>query len=276
MRRKAIIVESSRVHGLNDLNGARKDAVNWSNFLMSDVGGDWSSSEILELHTPQMSEFLDAISCCSVDYLFVAFSGHGGIEREQEVICLANGDYPINLIKKLIVAHSSKATLVLDCCRSIDENVDVKIERSLPRFESQGRARSMHHDGPVCCRTGTYSFGEQVEKRIPSSFIDIPIFASKWLDSLKSCDEGLVTMWACSRGGSAGEDNSTTSKAGGYFTTALIKAALTWNKQTTTPYLIYSTFEAFVSSSQFIHDPQQIPEYEPEWLAFPFAISTYK
>lgn len=274
MKRMAIIIEASQVPKLNDLNGARKDAKNWNNYLLSDVGGAWSYSEILVLHTPLMSELLDAISCCSVDYLFVAFSGHGGIERDQEVICLANGDYSIDLLKKIIIEHSPKATLILDCCRSIDENVDVGIERSVPQFEAQGRSRSIHHDGPVYCRTGTYSFGDLMEKSVPLPSVKEPKFAPKWLASLNNCGTGLVTMWACSRGQSAGENSSETSKAGGYFTTALIKAAMKWDRMTPTPYLIYKTSEAFIDSSAFMHDPQQTPEYEPEWLAFPFAIST--
>lgn len=271
MKRKAIIIEASRVPKLTDLNGARKDAQNWHNYLLSDVGGAWSYREILVLHTPLMSDVLSAISESSVDYLFVAFSGHGGVERAQEVICLENGDYPINLLKKLIIEHSPKATLVLDCCRSIDEDVDVQVERSVPQFESQGRARSIHHD---YCRTGTFSFGEHMEKNVPLPSVNIPAFATKWLESLNNCSEGLVTMWACSRGQGAGEDSSETSKAGGYFTTALLKAAMKWNRLTSIPYLIYETSEAFVDSSAFMHDPQQTPEYDPEWLSFPFAIST--
>ncbi len=275
MKRKAIIIEASRVPKLTDLNGARKDAKNWNNYLLSDVGGAWSYNEIQVLHTPLMSDVLSAISESSVDYLFVAFSGHGGVEREQEVICLENGDYPINLLKKLIIEHSPKATLVLDCCRSIDEDVEVQVERSVPQFESQGRARPIHHDGPVYYRTGTYSFGEQIGKSVPLPSVSVSTFASKWLVSLNYCGSGLVTMWACSRGQGAGEDSSETSKAGGYFTTALLKAAMKWNSLTSIPYLIYKTSDAFTDSSAFMHDSQQTPEYEPDWLSFPFAISTW-
>lgn len=275
MKRKAIVIEASQVPKLNDLNGARKDAKNWNNFLLSDLGGVWSSHDIVVLNTPLMSDVLSAISESSVDYLFVAFSGHGGIVDGKEVICLKNGDYPINLLKKMIIEHSPKATLVLDCCRSVDENIDVEIERSVSQFEAQGRTRSIHHDGPVYCRTGTYSFGEKMGMGIPSPSVSVSSFAAAWLASLNNCSEGLVTMWACSRGQGAGENSSETSKAGGYFTTALIKAALNWNRMANTPHLIYKTADAFVDSLQFIHDPQQTPEYEPEWLSFPFAISSY-
>ena len=275
MSRKAIIIESSQVEGLDDLNGARKDAKNWNNFLLSNLGGAWSSRDIVVLNTPLMSDVLSAISESSVDYLFVAFSGHGGIVDGKEVICLKNGDYPISLLKKLICDRCPKATLVLDCCRSEDENVDVQVEKSVPQFESQGRARSTHHDGPVYCRTGTYSFGEKMGMGIPLPSVSVSSFASAWLASLNNCSEGLVTMWACSRGQGAGENSSETSKAGGYFTTALIKAAMKWDKLTSTPYLIYKTSEAFNDSSAFMHDPQQTPEYDPEWLSFPFAISTW-
>ena len=275
MSRKAIIIESSQVEGLDDLNGARKDAKNWNNFLLSNLGGAWSSRDIVVLNTPLMSDVLSAISESSVDYLFVAFSGHGGIVDGKEVICLKNGDYPISLLKKLICDRCPKATLVLDCCRSEDENVDVQVERSVPQFESQGRARSTHHDGPAYCRTGAHHFGEIIDEDFSTPSIQMSSFASVWLDSLNNCSEGLVTMWACSRGQSAGEDSSEMSKKGGYFTTALIKAALNWNRITGTLHLIYKTADAFADSLQFIHDPQQTPEYEPEWLSFPFAISTW-
>lgn len=275
MNRKAIIIESSQVEGLDDLNGARKDAENWNNFLLSNLGGAWSSRDIVVLNTPLMSDVLSHISESSVDYLFVAFSGHGGIVDGKEVICLKNGDYPICLLKKLICDRCPKATLVLDCCRSEDENVDVQVERSVPQFESQGRARSTHHDGPVYCRTGAHHFGEIIDEDFSTPSIQMSSFASVWLDSLNNCSEGLVTMWACSRGQSAGEDSSEMSKKGGYFTTALIKAALNWNRITGTLHLIYKTADAFADSLQFIHDPQQTPEYEPEWLSYPFAVSSY-
>lgn len=273
MKRKAIIIESSQVPKLDDLNGARKDARNWNNFLMSDVGGAWSSNEINVLHTPLKSELLAAISSCSVDYLFVAFSGHGGIECDRDVICLKDGDIPINLLKRFISDRNPKATLVLDCCRSEEENPDIKIERSRSMFESTSQTRTFHRDSTVYCRTGSTNFSEKVGRSIPFTQSSSP-FSSKWIDSLTHRYDGLVTMWACSRGESAGEDSSTTSNKGGFFTTALIKGALKWDKQTTIPYLIYTTADAFIGAKQFMHDPQQNPEYEPEWLAYPFAIST--
>lgn len=273
MKRKAIIIESSQVPKLDDLNGARKDARNWNNFLMSDVGGAWSSSEINVLHTPLKSELLAAISSCSVDYLFVAFSGHGGIECDRDVICLKDGDIPINLLKRFISDRSPKATLVLDCCRSEEENPDIRIERSRALFEATSQTRAIQHDKVFYCQTGSTNFSERIGREI-SSVRASSSFSSKWLNSLNGLSDGLVTMWACSRGESAGEDSSTTSNKGGFFTTALIKAALKWDKQTTVPYLIYTTAEAFIGAKQFMHDPQQNPEYEPEWLAFPFAIST--
>lgn len=283
MDRKAIIIEASQVPNQKDLNGARKDVVNWVSFLTSNLGGKWSQDEITVLNTPTKQALVKAFSNITTNYLFVVFSGHGGSENGKEFICLKDECLPTCCLKILLYEHSPKATLILDCCRSEDDDTDVRVEKTPIRTEAANHVRTTHVDRRLSSRTGPIiSFGGKYSgtplgrsltenKATPLKAID---YAAKWLESLNDCSEGIVTMWACSKGEEAGEDSSTTSKAGGYFSTALMKAAYNWNKITDPLYQIYKTSEAFTDARSLIHDPQQNPEYEPKWLAFPFAISS--
>lgn len=281
MKRRAIIIEASDVPGEDNIKGALKDSVNWRKFLNIDLGGDWSDDEIITLHTPTKAEFLKVISETPSDYLFVTFSGHGGIVDGDEVVCLKDGTYSIWKMKTLIKKQSPKATLILDCCRA-GEDADVVVEAALNSAGSASRTRGMvessgHTDSTppdmrTFCRTGIPShmptFGGSVRVESHS--------ANTWFKALNECDDGLVIMWACSRGESAGEDSSPKNPdVGGYFSTALMRAAHVWNTVVGQPYSVLYTKEAFDYALQYIPDPQQNPVYLPlpEGLSFPFAIS---
>ena len=279
MNRRAIIIEASCVPGEIIINGALKDSVNWRKFLNIDLGGDWSDDEIIVLHTPTKAEVLKKISESQSDYLFVTFSGHGGALNGDEVICLKDDTCSIWTIKALIKKQSPKATLILDCCRA-DGDADVIVETALNSAVSASRTRRMvkssgHKDSTLSnmrtfCKTGfpssmpTFESSAGVESNS----------ANVWFKALNECDKGLVIMWACSRGESAGEDGSENPDVGGYFSTALMVAAYNWNKITQQLYCVYNTKEAFDDALQYIPDSQQNPVYLPEILSFPFAISS--
>ena len=52
MNRFALIIEASDVEGQTALPGAKQDAINWYNFLTSNVGGGWRQDEIVILNKP--------------------------------------------------------------------------------------------------------------------------------------------------------------------------------------------------------------------------------
>lgn len=279
MKRRAIIIEASSVSEENYIYGAKKDASNWVKFLTNDIGGDWLKNDVTVLHTPTKAEVIEKLTESSSDYLFVAFSGHGGIENGDEVICLKDGACSILILMNLIRRQSSKATLILDCCRA-SEDADVMIDSDLSSssssrtrglVEGSTRTSTALPNTRTFCKTGAPSNWPTFEGSIHKGHHS----SDAWFKALNKCDEGLVTMWACSKGESAGEDSSMNPDVGGYFTTALIVAAKNWNNITEQLYCAYYTKEAFDDAPLYIPDSQQQhPVYLPPELSFPFAISS--
>lgn len=100
-------------------------------------------------------------------------------------------------------------------------------------------------------------------------------YAKVWLNAMGRCSTGLVTMWACSKGEFAGEYSSPNTNAGGYFTTALINAAMVWGRDVRKNLdKVYMTDETFRDAINLIPDNQQNPQYDPHdfSLAYPFAV----
>ena len=86
-----------------------------------------------------------------------------------------------------------------------------------------------------------------------------------WSDGLKRSSKGVVRMYSCSRGQGADEDPA----SGGYYTSLLLEGAETWVKAINYA-TIYNTFEAHLYAKTRLPS-QQVPEYSPSNLTFPFA-----
>ena len=86
-----------------------------------------------------------------------------------------------------------------------------------------------------------------------------------WSENLKRSSKGVVRMYSCSAGQGADEDPD----SGGFYTSLLLEGAESWVK--TQNYAnIFSTLEAHVYAKAKL-PRQQVPEYSPINLAFPFA-----
>lgn len=271
-KRRAIIIECSEIPNESKLPGAKKDLFNWCKFLISDLGGAWNRQEICVLGTKSTCrDIVNVVNKCESEYLFIAFSGHGYHENGEDYICLYNGVMSVACLKQIVCRFSSKATLVLDCCRGGDDAiVDVSGLRA-----SRGPVRRIQGDARpdiVPCRTGvpvmeSFSNNEGVLNR----------YARVWLKAMNKMPEGLVTMWACSKGEAAGEYSSPNTNAGGYFTTALINAAVRWQHAVQKNLdKVYMTDEAFSDAVNLVPDNQQNPQYDPSEtsLAYPFAVQS--
>ncbi|MES2659489.1 MAG: caspase family protein [Verrucomicrobiota bacterium] len=248
MKKHAILINSSDVKGESDLPGARVDINNWWNFLQSRLGGSWRSDQIHILNKPSLAELDCALNTSGDGYCFVAFSGHG---TEGSISLNDLHEFcPISRLKP----KGKRGTVVIDSCRGISPVKSVT-------FLGEARATDVINDA----RAGRYTeFSEIVKKS------DHALTASSadalFDEELRLSSEGIVTMYSCAKGQSAGEDP----KAGGYYTSALMDAAnrfLDADRKRS----VLSTKEAHDHAASIVPAPQA-PVYTPSYLVFPFAV----
>lgn len=250
MGRFAILIESSNVKGQNDLPGARTDVQSWVNFLQSYVGGAWSTSEIKILHKPQLSEVEVYLRIFANDYCFVVFSGHGCEHNKKQYVCLNDNETAVCLDS--LRPRGRYGTLISDTCRGVVS--------AMQRNASQ-RSFAM---------ADTLSLSESANR----SFVEerLRLHQSLWtkkLDEYCKNSQGIVTMYSCSTGQSAGED----ANAGGLYTSLLIKFAEFWYSSAIQN-SCRSTYEIHQDAMKWMREnsPQQIPEYIRYPWQYPFAV----
>jgi hypothetical protein len=256
MKRKAVLIESSNVNGQTDLPGARIDIENWKKFLLSELGGNWSSSEIVELNKPLSSDVKAALDVASDCYCFVVFSGHGS---EGSVVL---NDHLSSFSLNDLRPKTDKGTLVVDSCRGItDATSHAFAEKSAARFETpSGRflANSMGE------RPFSFNMPQSFAEK---GFSSLRSNSEIWADELLKSNNGTVKMLSCAKGQAAGENP----KAGGYYTSLLMQSAKEYSNDNSSG-SVQTTRQAHNYAASKL-PPQQTPEYSPLYLAFPFAVS---
>lgn len=123
IKRKAILI-SSPVSTGKDL-GTDADVDLWQKFLTSSNGGCWTSKEIQPFFSPTAQTVIDYIRNLKVvypklDYVFLAYSGHGQNGTSGDVIfpfTNLTDILPISNIKDEIELLDVKATIIIDACR---------------------------------------------------------------------------------------------------------------------------------------------------------------
>lgn len=81
MVRRAVIIASPLIEDQRGyLPGVGMDVVNYKAFLTSPVGGSWLSNEIIVLKNPTGLQIKQAMNSIRADYVFTAYSGHGGTD----------------------------------------------------------------------------------------------------------------------------------------------------------------------------------------------------
>lgn len=266
IKRMAIIIESSNVRGLADLPGARIDAANWRSFLMSDLGGAWKDHEIFMKSKPSAGFVKELLNIYKDSYAFLAFSGHGFMEYNyssriyETKICLNDNEQSV-LVDT--IAPERFGTAIFDCCRGI-ENVHGSIKIANESFAA-GRSTSFGI-GMDSANQIALNARRGIQETISSLFLNK-------IESM--CTHASIRMYSCSRKESAGEWEGDP-KAGGYYTTLLLKGAESWyEEQKLKPnYAAYTTKQAhdFACALMKNINPQQHPEYTPVWQSYPFAI----
>jgi hypothetical protein len=189
-------------------------------------------------------------------YCFIAFSGHG----EEGSIAL--NDYYTEYPVTELIPKCDKATVILDSCRGIQEAAQVQFSLSTLR----AKAALVES---IAIQASSAPRGWLVAKAFTNtaavSNAQNPYYAN-WNYALSKCAKGILQMLACSKGETAGEDPN----SGGAYTSLLLQSAIEWNRRQTTEE-IHSTKDAHNYAAPLLQ-PQQVPEYFPDWLAFPFGV----
>lgn len=253
MNRFALIIEASDVKGQTALPGAKQDAINWYNFLTSNVGGGWRQDEIVILNKPSRTLVTYYLVTHNQDYCFVAYSGHGCELKSSPMqttgiptVCLNDTEQQVPL--SVLTPQSQYGTLISDSCRGHEI-----LQKTASNFSNRG---------------DSYTLASEDIADIYTSLLH----CKKWHQALKQCclsQSGILTMYSCASGQSADEDPY----AGGVYTSLLINVAKSWygSAQSNT---YYTTYDAHQQAAQLMkqYAPQQIPEYNKFPLKFPFAV----
>ncbi len=258
MKRKAILIEASDVQGHTDLPGARVDIENWTNFLKSDLGGTWESSEIVCLRKPISTDVANHLNVDSDCYCFVAFSGHG-----CDGSVLLNEHWTAGFPVTDLMPKTKKGVLIVDSCRGwADAERYSFTKQALTNEASRGVAVHARRGQPV-----VFAIANEISEHMMLNRAgDITSHRKNWESALSSASNGVVEMLACSKGQAAGENPT----AGGYYTSLLLQSADLW--QLSPLGKVHTTKNAHDYASSKLPS-QQTPEYRPAHLAFPFAVT---
>jgi hypothetical protein len=247
MERIALLIESSNVEGQKDLPGARADIENWIKFLKSNIGGQWTNSEIVVFRKPYTSDIDNFLNDHKNKYCFIAFSGHGFHNpKDNRTKILLNDifkEYDIGNMKP----RGSKGTLLIDACRNVETPVFEQVEK-LAEFSSRADFSN-----------------RRMEDFYSASDI--------WHQNLAKSLPGIVTMYSCDIGESADEYPKGSSLSGGIYTTALMSYARYWENSAANR-SCYNTKTAHDDTASYMKKayPQQNPVYSTVSCYFPFAV----
>lgn len=112
--RKALIIGSPGVEGVDYLYSASTDVTNIKNHLLSSRGGRWREDEIIVLWDPGLAELTGFIQNTIADYLFVYCAAHGYESAKGERrICLNDAD----VSDFFLLNNSPRQLVVIDACR---------------------------------------------------------------------------------------------------------------------------------------------------------------
>jgi Caspase domain len=190
-RRALIIVNPGEVGADNYCEGVYADSRIYSRFLRSPQGGLWKEGEIRILDRPEVSEVRNEINYIrQVDYSFAAFAGHGfhAQDSDSTILELKRG---ANLDSSELKRGAPKHTMIIDCCRKVEDFVLLR--------EMKKAARSVPSLNALKCRR----------------FYD---------QEIAECSPGFIALYGCSIDEEAGER----SDSGGYYSSSLIRSAENW------------------------------------------------
>jgi hypothetical protein len=240
MKRFALLIEASEVPNEDKLPGAKADVANFREWICSKPGGAWFTTEIVELHTPTLSEVKKAITAAGkMDFAFVTFAGHGihSQELDETKACLRDG----RMVIRDLIPNVERCTIVVDACRNVvSERLLESIEFSLARQKYMKFAED---------RNARRDFEVQVAK----------------------AEKGYEFLYSCGLNESAGD-----TPTGGFFSWYLVQGGNEFaqrNEGGKNWYSVKSAFNFAAKKTTERHRPQH-PQFEPGRRTehFPFAV----
>lgn len=184
MIRRAILISDNG--GVEDnISATKEDVKNYRNFLMSNIGGAWTNSEI-ETHRNPNYNIINELRNYEYDYTITMVSSHGGVKKE-------NGKLYLYLNNRLYdCVHfknkSKRQLMIFDCCRTYleEEQYDFK----------------------------QFSF-ESVFKSCSN------LYREKYNRYIETCGEAIIILYSCKVGQASRLDE----ELGSFFINSLISAA---------------------------------------------------
>jgi hypothetical protein len=191
MDRRALLIESSKLKGHDDLPGARTDVVSYARFLKSDFGGAWEDSEITVLSHPRRADLERYKKLAKYyDYSLVTFSGHGhhvkGKQIDETRLCI-NNDEEISVYD--LNSQGSYSLVIADACRKVTY---VDAEKQARAFEmALNEAEARLRPNRARCRDLFYKVLGAAEKgpiyfyscNLDEAASDVPSFSSKLVEA---------------------------------------------------------------------------------------------
>ena len=191
------IANPGEIGAENYCEGVNQDVTQYKRFFLSNAGGAWEPEEIEVLVCPyafQVDTALEKLT--SADYSMVVFCGHGYSRKNGATMVELRTNCDYDSIK--FNQGACKHTVILDCCRVVLE----------PIYESHQR----------------YNFSNSIEHSTARNQA-----RKKFDDAVQKCPTGLVVLYACNIGETAGDDEV----KGGVYSYALRSAAIDWGKKNT-------------------------------------------
>lgn len=208
MKRKALLIGNT-----NGLPGVQIDMQTAEKFLFSDNGGAWINSEIDVLRNPRRAELLAHVAQVrqsSPDYVFLLFSGHGGLERRTTMLQLNREGETIEEDELFKIAP--RQISIFDCCRLLVSEI------AFEAFAAH-RVRKMAEDS-----VAREHFDARIMQAIPQQ---IRLYASSMGQASSDTGQGAIylqNLLRAARSFSGNETFKTAEQAHGEATRATIIA----------------------------------------------------
>lgn len=164
MKRSALLIGNT-----GGLEGVSVDIERTTAFLMSNLGGQWRSSEITSLLNPSKFEAERAIARIRAerpDYCFFLFSGHGSHYGQTHLNLNSRGE---KLLESELNSIASRQLSIFDCCRVQPAQVRKALEAhafsaldsvdmTRQRYERRIMAAVPQHAKLYACAVGEFSY----------------------------------------------------------------------------------------------------------------------
>lgn len=217
MKRAALIIGNPGEPGSEGYcKGVERDLENYGGLLRSPIGGLWYDGEIEVLMRPSVAQVKDAMGRIkAADYGLAVFAGHGCERNQSTILQLRAG---VEIDSDLLKLGSPRQTVILDCCRVLERPREVAREM----IKAARMRAEIHPD--KCRRLFDHELGE--------------------------APPGLVVMWACSPGETAGDDEL----RGGFYSGSVVRSGTEWatssTVDTTSKYSVFSVVNAHTEAYQ--------------------------